>query len=129
MLETDPRDLLLDADNDLVVTDDLQFSYGLTGVTQECRIALQMFEDEWFLDLDAGEPYWNKILGFKRDQAIEAARVSFTDTLLAVEDVTGILKLNITFDPSTRGMDIDWRVRCTFGDTDTDTIAVATGME
>ena len=62
-LENEPRDLLLDITNDLVIeSDDFVFARGIDAVTQSCRIALQMFEEEWFLDLDVGIPYWQNIL-------------------------------------------------------------------
>ncbi len=126
-LETDPIDLLLDEDNDIVITTDLQFSRGLPAVVQSGRIALQMFQEEWFLDLDAGIPYWTKILGQKPNIASEAARLAFRSTLEEIDSVLGVLQLDVEFDPVTRNMDINWRVRCEFGDTDVDTIAISVG--
>lgn len=126
-LVTDPRDWLLDKDNDLVITTDLQWSRGLPAVVQSCRIALQMFQGEWFLDLDAGIPYWNNILGQKPGTAVVAARTAFRSALMAVESVTEVLKLDVTYDGKTRSMKITWKVRCSFGDTPTDVLALAGG--
>jgi hypothetical protein len=125
-LETDPIDLLLGPDNDLVIGTDLQFTTGLTAIAQACRIALQMFQDEWFLDLDAGMPYWQDILGQKPDVAIPAAGMAARDALMSVPGVTDVPILNITFDGSTRKMSIPWQVSTAFGDTQPDTIAART---
>lgn len=124
MLETDPRDLLLDRQNDLVIDKDLQWSKGIAGVIQECRIKMQMFKNEWFLDLDSGIPYWGEILGQKPKLAIAAAGQAFTEALLSVEDVTSVTKMEITYDSAARSLTVRWAVRCTFGDTPVDTLAI-----
>ncbi len=126
-LETDPRDLELDEDNDLVITTDLQWTRGIDAVVQSCRIALQMFQGEWFLDLDAGIPYWDKILAQKPDVAIAAAQAAFTDTLNAIEGVVSVLLMDVQYNNATRNLTINWRVRCVFGDTPTDTLALSIG--
>jgi hypothetical protein len=126
-LETDPIDLLLDDDNDLVITTDLQFSRGIPAVSQAGRIALQMFQEEWFLDLDVGIPYWAKILGQKPKTAITAARLAFQAALEDIDSVLGILQLDIEYLQETRDLEITWRVRCEFGDTDADTISISVG--
>ena len=129
-LSTNPRDLLLGPDNDLVVTTDLQFAYGIQAVAQSCRIAIQMFAGEWFLNLDAGIPYWQAILGFKPAVAIAAAQIAFRTMLLSVDGVVDVLVLNITFDGATRAMNVQWQVSTALGDTPVDTIAltIATGI-
>lgn len=127
LLETDPRDLLLDENNDLVITDDLQFSYGIPGIVQEVRIALQMFAGEWFLDLDAGIPYWQQILGEKAPRAMAAARIAFRDAILAVDGITALTRLDIAFNGSTRKMTVTWAAKCAFGETPPDTIALRVG--
>lgn len=124
MLETEPRDLLLDADNDLVIGSDLSFSSGLAGVVQSCRIALQMFRGEWFLDLDAGIPYWDQILGQRADVAIAIARDEYRRELLEVEDVLAVLKLEVSFENSTRTLRIRWQVDTEFGETPVEIIDV-----
>jgi hypothetical protein len=75
-LTDEPRDLLLDSSNDLVIENgDFVFARGIDAVAQSCRIALQMFEGEWFLDQSVGIPYWQQILGFKPAIAMRAAHV------------------------------------------------------
>jgi hypothetical protein len=129
-LSTNPRDLLLGPNNDLVVTTDLQFTYGIAAVAQSCRIALQMFAGEWFLNLDAGIPYWQAILGFKPATAIAAAQIAFRQQLLAVDGVLDVLVLNIPYTGTTRTMNVQWQVSTGLGDTPVDTIqlSIATGI-
>lgn len=119
MLLKSLRDLLLDATNDLVVDTDLHFTSGLIGVVQACRIRLSMFQGEWFLNLIAGIPYFQSILGQKPAIGIAATKVQFRAALLAVEDVTGILSMDVTFDGPTRTLSAKWQVSTAFGDSST----------
>lgn len=123
----DPRDLLLDADNDLVVTTDLQWSRGIGAVVQSCRIALQMFQGEWFLNLDVGIPYWEDIFGKKPSTAIAAANAAFRDTLNSIESVLSVLRCDVEYNGTSRVLSVTWRVRTKFGDTPTDTIQLSVG--
>jgi hypothetical protein len=132
LLITDPIDLLLGDDNDLVIENgDLKFSTGIDAIVQQCRIALQMFQGEWFLNLDAGIPYWQSILGQKPTTAIEAARIFFRRELELVDGVNKITKLDIAYSGSTRTLTITWQVNTVFGDTPVDVIdlRVTTGSE
>lgn len=131
-LLTDPIDLLLDDDNDLVIEDgDLKFSKGIDAVVQQCRIALQMFQGEWFLDLDAGIPYWQSILGHKPKVAIEAARIFMRGELERVDGVDEVTKLDIVYGGATRTLTVTWQVSTVFGETPADEIElrVLTGSE
>jgi hypothetical protein len=114
--------LLLDADGDLVITSDLQWTYGIDAVVQSCRIALQMFQGEWFLDLDAGIPYWDQILGQKPDIAIAVARDEFRRELLSVSGVLEVVRLEVTFDGPSRALTVTWQVRTALGETPIDTL-------
>lgn len=125
-LETDPRDLLLGPNNDLVITTDLQFSTGIAAIAQSCRIALQMFAGEWFLDLDAGIPYWDQILAQKSTVAKTAAAIAFRSELSLVSGVIDVTTLDVEFDGPTRTLTITWQVQTAFGETPVDTIALAT---
>lgn len=124
MLIAEPRDLLLDKYNDLVIDTDLHWSMGVQGVMQECRIKMQMFRGEWFLNLGVGIPYWGSILGQKPAIAIAAAGAAFTEALLTVEDVIGITKMDVTYDGRTRTMTVKWAVQCIFGTTVSDTLNI-----
>lgn len=126
-LSDEPRDLLLDGDNDLVITTDLQFSRGIAAVAQSCRIALQMFAGEWFLDLDAGIRYWEDILAQKPHIAVAAAKVEFRRELLAVSGVLRVLKLDALYNTDTRALNVTWQVLTSLGETPVDTIALSIG--
>ena len=127
MLENEPRDLLLDANNDLVIEGgDFVFARGLDAIQQSCRIALQMFEEEWFLDLDVGIPYFQEILGFKPDVAVRAATVAFTAELLSVSGVVAVTRMDVEYVGATRTMSVVWQVKTALGDTPPDTITLNT---
>ena len=126
-LTDEPRDLLLDDDNDLVITTDLDFSRGVQAVLQSCRIACQMFAEEWFLDMDAGIRYWQDILGAKPASGIAAAKSEFRRALNSVDGVLKILQLDVTYDGTTRGMTVKFQVSTALGETPADSIALAVG--
>jgi hypothetical protein len=126
-LANEPRDLLLGPDNDIVITTDLQFSRGIQAVVQSCRIALQLFAGEWFLDLDAGIPYWQSILAQKPDVAKKAAAIAFRSALLNVAGVLSVSKLEVEYAGATRKLTIKWQVQTALGETPADTIALAVG--
>lgn len=131
-LLTDPIDFKLD-DNNVIVFDkgDIVVTSGVDAIVQSCRIALQMFQGEWFLNLDAGIPYWQSILGQKPRVAIEAARIFFRRELELVDGVDKVTKLDISYTGSSRLMTITWQVSTVFGDTPVDEIdlRVTTGTE
>ena len=132
-LATEPRDLLLGPDNDLVISaTGLDWVRGIDAVAQSCRIAVQMFKGEWFADLDAGIGYWDDldgtpgILGAKPSTAILRARSDYRDVLSARTGVLEVLVLRVSFDGATRALSVVWQVRTAFGDTVLDTIKMNT---
>lgn len=131
-LLTDPIDLKLDEDNDLVFKDgDLQFTTGIEAIVQQCRVAMQMFQDEWFLNLDAGLPYWQSILGQKPSVAIKAASIFIRRELELISGVVDILKLEVSYVKESRLLKVVWQVDTEFGDSPEDIIElrVTTGVE
>jgi hypothetical protein len=133
MLSTDPIDLLLDpSTGDLVVQADLALSSGLGAVVQAARIRMAMIAGEWFLDLDAGLPYFERdgvdasraIFGqrFDQDKALRA----FRDALEGTPGVVAIAQLDVAFDVRSRAMTVTWRATTSFGDTPIDTLALGT---
>jgi len=125
-LTDEPRDLLLNRFNDLVIENgDFAFSTGIDAVVQSCRIVMQMFAGEWFLDLDAGIPYWQAILGFKPQVAIRAAQIAFSSELLRVPGVLAVTRLDVEYIGVTRNLEIRWSVRTKLGETPPDILALA----
>lgn len=106
-------DLELDGDGDLVVDRDAHFTTGLDAVAQGIRIRVQMFEGEWFLDLDTGIPYYQDILGQKFNEV--KIRAAFREEILAAPGVGALLELAVTFDNATRILSVTWKVQSSFG--------------
>lgn len=123
MLSTDPIDLLLDVDGDIVIDSDLRWATGLPAIAQGIRIQLQLVKGEWFLDLDDGVPYYERegvtsaeaLLGGRFNQA--RATAAFRAAILRAPGVNTITSLAVAFDGSTRQLTVTWAVRTTFGDT------------
>lgn len=124
MLESDPIDLLFDADGDLAIGPDggFQFASGLAGVAQAVRVRLLMFREEWFLNLDAGVPWYQEILGEKVDDSLLRQRI--IEAVAATPGVVEILTLTIARDTATRRIAITIAVRTVFGDTEPDTLTI-----
>lgn len=130
-LAGDPQDLLLDSSNDLVIVNgDLAFSFGIAAVAQACRIAIQIFAGEWFLNLDVGIPYWQTILAQKPEVAVPAAQIAFRGELEAVQGVLDVPLCSVIYVGATRQLQVTWQVTTGLGDTPVDTIAIsiATGV-
>lgn len=122
----EPRDLLVDANNDLVVVNgDLVLARGVDAVAQECRIAVQIFAEEWFLDLDAGIRYLQDILARSAAGIALVAKREYRDELLKVDGVLEILRLDAVFDAATRTLTVTWQVRTALGNTPVDTLSVS----
>lgn len=125
MLSTDALDLKLDPETgDLALGSDggLQFVSGLEGVAQLVKIRLRLFRGEWFLNLDAGVPYYEEILGEKFSDTILRRRL-----LEAINGTPGVVEtitLGISHDAYTRVITVTWAVRTEFGDTVPDTLAI-----
>lgn len=110
-------------------------SSGLTGVVQAVRIALQLFQGEWFLNLDAGMPWYSNaaagvkgILGAKWNQSTAVVvRAAVTNAILAVNGVTSIAQLSLSWNNAARTLTITWQAVTTFGNTPVDTLTPGSG--
>lgn len=122
VLETDPLDIKLGPDGDIVIDPNvgLVFVSGIPGVQQLIRIACLMFLGEWFLNLDAGIGWFDYILGENYDP--KQATDALTAAILNVPGVEAIQALTITPNPTTRNVVIDYVVTCSFGDTASDSL-------
>lgn len=131
MLSTDPLDLLLDTTtHDLVVTDDIAFSSGLSGVAQAIKIAVQMIRGEWFADLREGIPYFERdgvtareaLLGQKVN--IPRAVSEFRTVITSVIGVASVQDVRISYSAA-RTLSLSWQVTTVFGDTVADKLVIA----
>ena len=99
-------------DNDLVFEDrNLAIVSGTALVAQRLKVVLQLFKGEWFLDADAGIPYFQEILkkGVDPTNVDAILRAKILDT----PDVNRI----ITYSPT-----IDAAGRIVFGAVTVDTV-------
>ena len=126
---SNPVDLLLDTNGDLVVGSDLSFSSGINAVAQSCLIAIQMIMGEWFLNLNVGIPYFDGILGEKPSAAIAVAQISINSALLACDYVTSVEVLKIAYVGSSRSLNITWQVMTSLGLTPVDTLTLSASGE
>ena len=112
-------DWALDDDGDLTIP--LRYTQGLAGVAQGLRIRVGMFKGEWFLNLDFGVPYLENdnlaeadaLLGQVFDE--QKALAAFRTVISAAPYVESILSLGVTFDGTTRGLNVEWRVKSALG--------------
>lgn len=112
MIPTGARDLKIDEHTgDLVMGADGDFEWvtGIDAIEQDIRLALSLFQGEWFLDITAGIPYHQQILG-KKPPPLLAIREIFRKQLLAVPGVAEILSLEVGFNNRTRETSVTWRV-------------------
>jgi len=129
ILITDPVDIELDENGDLkIYPDGLRFISGIAGVAQAIRIALGLYQGEWFLNMDAGMPYYQQILGdpSKQPNIEQVIRANVQAAILAVQGVVSIPTLEVSIDPQTRAALVTWVARTAFGDTPEDTLALGT---
>lgn len=130
LLSTDPIDLLLDSSGDLVIQDgDLMFSSGAAGVAQAIRQVVLLVRGEWFLDLDAGLPYFERD-GVPASDAIMGQQFNqvhtesvFREAIETAPGVGEIVSVSASYDNSTRQLTVAWVVVATFGDTISDSLS------
>lgn len=90
--------------NDVVIGRDgrLLNITGAEQVAQKIRVALKHYFNEYFLDVSAGVPYYEVILGSK-DKALGASVMR--QQVLLVPGVRAVAKQQVTFQNSGRGLD------------------------
>lgn len=131
MLSADLIDIPIDpSSGDIVLTGGkIIMTSGVPAVVQGARIRMQMIAGEWFLDLDAGVPYFERVgvlatkalFGQKYDQsknerAYRAALVATPGVLQPINS------LNVSFIGTTRATTVTWSAKTAFGDTASDTL-------
>jgi hypothetical protein len=73
------------------------------AVGQHVRQRLKTHEGEWFLDITAGVPWLNEVLGFSYDPALAEAVVKAE--ILNTDAVTEITSFSVRFDQHTRNLE------------------------
>jgi len=92
---------------------DIALVSGVDFIAQRLQTALQLFRNEWFLDILAGVPYHEVI--FKKNPNIASVRAALRETILSVAGVKEITKLETSLNASTRVLTADFRVDTTEG--------------
>lgn len=91
------------------------------AVGQAVETRLLLWLGEWYLDISAGTPYTQGILG-KYSQAVADSTIQQQVLNTTTDDgstiaVTGIPKYVSTIDPNTRSMDVEFSVNTIYGPT------------
>lgn len=102
-------DLKLDtASHDLVVENyDLALVAGIDEVSQHLLVGLRLFLGEWYLDEEAGIPYYRDIMVSAPNSKVIAALLRMD--ILGDSDIEAIAEFNMTIDRSLRHLDVDFR--------------------
>lgn len=129
MLETDPVTLLVDENNDLVVTNGrTSLARGLDACVIGARTRIQLIQGEWFLNRNVGVPWLENdlvsptraILG---QRFVEAkVRSEIRKAILRTPGIVAVTRLDVSFDKATRTVAISWQARTAFGETDLETL-------
>jgi len=120
---TDPIGIALDASGDVAMGPrGFAFTYGSQAVAQGILVRLKNIKGEWFLDLENGVPWFTSILGAKYNEM--EVRGIILDTITKAPGVTELISLVMTFNASTRSLDIAFETRTVFGDTVSATLTV-----
>lgn len=108
------RDLALDDDGDLFTDSDLALLSGGEAAKQGVQIRCGFFQGDWFRELDAGIPYWTRIL-IKRPNLVEV-REWFRLAIIATPDITSLTSLNLVYNRD-RSLAISYRAVASTGQT------------
>lgn len=104
------KDILINERGDLVITNyDLSITTREQVTKQKLIQRLSTFKGEWFLNLEAGIPYFEEILG--KNNSISRIETLFIREIQKIEEVTEILKLNINENKATRRITIELAVK------------------
>ncbi len=108
------RDLQLDSSGDLLVSEfDLAFVAGADQAAQRIGIALRLFQGEWFLDLDAGLPWFDQLLGKNLD--LRQTESVLRREILNTPDVNAITAFSLDYDPRARTLTVAFTADTIFG--------------
>jgi hypothetical protein len=110
------RDLTLDATTGdiLLQNGDLYLTTEYAAIAQDVRIRLRFFQGEWFLDLDAGVPFFQSLL--VKSPNLAAIREIIGEKILEADGVKSITKLTLDFDKATRELSVRATVNTDLGE-------------
>lgn len=107
--------IALDSTGDLamvVTRPSISFLSGLDAVAQQVDLALKLFTETWFLDLDAGTK-WDSILGERYDERKVSGLLTLR--LLGLANVQAVNDLTLSFNTTTRTLTGTFDIVSVFG--------------
>lgn len=109
------NDIYLDPiTHDLSVTNlDLHIVEGADRVRQNLVVKLRLWTNEWFLDMEAGTPYLERVLG--KQITLNAANAALRKAILEVADVKSITSLRMNFSRSDRKLTVSFECDTEYG--------------
>lgn len=116
------RDLALDATTGdfLMSNGDLYLTTEYNAIAQDVRLRLRFFKGEWFLDLDAGVPFFEAILVKSPNLAI--IRDIISEKILEAPGVKSITSLTLDFNRATRELNVAATVNTDLGELNLNTL-------
>lgn len=115
------RDLKLDVGTwDLVVGEDLVIIADTDDMIQHLRQRLQTFQGEWFLDLSAGVPWLQEILG--KVQSITTVEVVLKEVIQGSPGVAELTAFSINENTGERTISVTFSVLLSAGGNLTETV-------
>lgn len=117
-------DKALDSNNDLII-DNGQFKTVSDGaqVVQSVKVRLQFYLEEWFLDIQAGTPYFQEIL--KKPANLANIESIFKTRILNTPDVLSLIEFTMDYDGgSIRKLTVTFSAQTTFGIIDVNEVTI-----
>jgi len=112
-----PRDIKLSTSGDWdVTTGDLELTQGTDAIKQSVRIHLEFFQGEWFLDLDAGIPYYQSIM--VKNPNPNLLQSVFRSALDETPGVASVDELNLSIDTAARQLSVEAHITGDYGEFD-----------
>jgi hypothetical protein len=104
----------LDSNNDLIIENG-SFKTVEDGAqtVQAVRSRLMFFLEEWFLDTEAGVPYYQKIFTKPAD-LVETESILKTQ-ILRTDGIEKLITFEMEFEPITRLLTVAWSAETTYG--------------
>lgn len=94
-------DLALDNIHDIYLDGfDLALVAGIDEVVQKLSQRLKLFKAEWFLDINAGLPYYTDIL--VKSPKISVVEAAIRNEILSCEDIEAMTAFEMTYDNGLR---------------------------
>jgi hypothetical protein len=108
------RDIKLTTAGDWsVVAGDLELVSGADAIVQSVRIRLQFFKGEWFLDWNAGIPYFQSV--FAKISNPQLLQDIFRKAILETVGINAIQNLTLTIDGASRGLAVSFQAETDVG--------------